>query len=296
MKHTITVLMTLTIFSIVNAQSYKSAFRTDICACLEEESLKRTLTDNGFKACLQETLPKYATQIDAQIVEEDIDKKFYKGQLARKDLLVAMQTELIYSCDVYYEHIYFIRNSKKLIARENTKESDLEKYDQMVALRPNAMAYFMRAKVQFNLGNIKETEADINKSLELNANKNNAKSTRHELLLLAWVYEEQERYAEAIALYDKIYFGDLDTQVAQLRALGDKKNGGTMANIAKTGAIDTEKEIKSSTRRTESLGNTSSKQIENKTLESHRSKTDQPKVEEKTDSSSLRKLFKMGKG
>ncbi|WP_179018996.1 tetratricopeptide repeat protein [Winogradskyella forsetii] len=296
MKHTITVLMTLSIFLIINAQSYKSEFRAEICTCLEEESLKRTLTDNAFKACLRETLPKYATQIDAQIVEEDIDKKFYKGQLARKDLLVAMQSELIYSCDVYYDHIYFIRNSKKLIARENTKESDLEKYDQMVALRPNAMAYFMRAKVQFNLGNIKETEADINKSLELNTNKDNVKSTRHELLLLAWVYEEQERYAEAIALYDKIYFGDLDTQVAQLRALADRKNGGTIANIAKTGVIEAEKEIETSTRRRERRGNASSKEIENKTLELNRSKTGQPQVEEKTDSSTLRKLFKMGNG
>ena len=286
MKIYITFLISYLWFLSVNAQSYKSAFRADMCDCLETESLKRTLTENAFKACLRETLPKYAKQIDAQIVEEDINQKFYKGQLARKDLLVAMQSELIYSCDVYYEHIYFKRNSKKLIARENAKESDLEKYNQMVALTPNAMAHFMRAKVQFNLGNIKETEADLNKSLELNPNRENAKATRHELLLLACVYEEQERFAEAIAIYDKIYFGDLDTEVAQLRALADKQAGGTIASISKIIESDEKKEIKSTVQgRSARRANTS-----NKTTKQLN------KNKKKQDTSSLRKLFKTGNG
>jgi len=251
MKSTVTILMLFICLLAVNAQIYKSAFRADMCDCLDLESQKRTLTENAFKACLRETLPKYATQIDAQIVEEDVNKKFYKGQLARKELLVSMQTELIYSCDVYYKHLDFKRNSKKLIARETVKESDLEKYNQMVALTPNAMAYFLRAQVQFNLGKIKETEADINKSLELNPNIDNTMATRHELMLLAWVYEEQERYTEAIALYDKIYFGDLDTQIAQLRALADKKAGGTIANIPKIKKGDIKEEVKVKTQRRE---------------------------------------------
>ena len=159
----------------VTAQSYKSGFRTDVCACLEAESLKRPITENTLKACLRETLPKYAAQIDAQIVEPDINKKFHKGQLARKDLLVATQYELIYTCDVYFKHLDYQRTSKKLIARENARETDLEKYNQMVAMTPNAMAYFMRGQLQFNLGNIKAAEADVNKSLELNPNKENTR-------------------------------------------------------------------------------------------------------------------------
>lgn len=282
MKIYITILISCLGFLFVNGQSYKNAFRADMCDCLETESLKRALTENTFKRCLRETLPKYATQIDAQIVEEDVDKKFYKGQLARKDLLVAMQSELIYTCDVYYKHIYFVRNSKKLIARENAKESELEKYNQMVALRPNAMAYFMRAKVHFKLGNIKETEADINKSLELNTDRENAKATRHELLLLAWVYEEQKRYTEAIALYDKVYFGDLDTQVAQLRALADKQAGGSISNIPKAGQIEITKEQKASK--------------SNKRKSNKRTKSQTLKTENIKDTLALRKLFKMGNG
>lgn len=261
----------------VNAQTYKAAFRADVCSCLEEESLKRTLTENTFKACLRETLPKYAVQIDAEIVEPDVSKKYYKGQLARKALLFAMQYELIYSCDVYFKHLDYQRTSQKLIARENAKESDLEKYNQMVALTPNAMAYFMRAQLQFNLGNIKASEADVLKSLEVNPNKENEKATRHELLLLASIYEEQEDFSAAVVLYDKIYIGDYDVEVARLRALSDKKAGGTIANISKIGQVEVIKD------------NTSLKTIE----KTSRRKSRTHKLEKKKDSSSLRKLLKL---
>ena len=269
-------------------QSYKEGFRSDMCDCLTEESLKRKLTENAFKACLRETLPKYATQIDAEIIEEDIDKKYLKGQLARRDLLVAMQSELIYSCEVYYNHLDYDRTSIKLITRENAKESELERYNQMVALSPNAMAYFMRAQLQFNLGNIKEAEADIKKSMELNPNNENIPAMRRELLLLAWVYEEQERYSEAVAIYDKIYLGALDAEVAKLRALADKKNGGTIANIPKLdeGKIESQtKQVNQNSRR--------SKQSNTKTTVNKSNSQKDSKNTKKKDTASLRKLFRI---
>ncbi|WP_179320390.1 tetratricopeptide repeat protein [Winogradskyella helgolandensis] len=270
-------------FYAVNAQAYKNGFRADVCACLEEESLKRTLTENAFKACLRETLPKYAAQIDAQIVESDVNVKFQKGQLARKDLLVAMPYELIYTCDVYFNHLNYQRTSKKLIARKNANESDLEKYNQMVALTPNKMAYYMRAQLQFNLGNIKAAEADVNKSLEINPFRENAKSTRHELLLLAWIYEEQENYSAAVALYDKIYMGDYDAEVARLRALADRKAGGTVANIPKVEQVEIVKNKNAATRR---------RDTEKKPSVNTKSST--VKVGKKKDTASLRKLLKIG--
>lgn len=298
MKTYITFFIFSFTFLSVNAQAYKSAFRADVCDCLTEESLKRTLTENAFKRCLREALPKYAAQIDAQIVEPDTDKKFYKGQLARKELLVAMQYELIYSCDVYFKHLDYQRTSKKLIARENVKESDLEKYNQMVALTPNAMAYFMRAQVQFKLGNIKATEADINKSLEVNPNKENTKATRHELLLLAFVYEEQKKFADAVTLYDKIYLGDFDVEAARLRALADKKSGGTLANIPKVSQAEIKNDNKTTSRRRSTQRQESSRGIETKSTKTtkSRSKTIKPKAKKKKDTTSLRKLFKMRNG
>ena len=293
MKFIVTILIYTVGALAVKAQTYKRDFRADMCDCLTEESLKRTLTENAYKACLRETLPKYATQIDAQVMEADVNKKYYLGQIARKDLLLSMQTELIYTCETYYKHLNYQRTSKKLIARENVKESDLEKYDQMVALTPNAMSYFMRAEVQFKLGDIKATEADVNKSLELNPNKENVKSTRHQLLLLAWVYEEQERFKEAVALYDKIYFGELDTEVAKLRALADKKAGGTMANIPAVKEIESNKETKAVTRRSKTKKNKSSEATVTKSNKSNKGNTTKPIENKAKDTSKLRKLFKI---
>lgn len=287
MKLIVAIFIAILCHCKVNGQSYKAAFKSDICNCLEEESLKRHLTENAYKTCFREILPKYATQIDAEIVEEDINQKFYKGQLARKELIISLNYELIYSCDTYYNYLDRERTSKKLIARENAKESELERYNQMVALSPNAMAYYMRAQLQFYLGNIKEAEVDVNKSLEVNPYKDNVKSTRHELLLLAWIYEEQERYSEAIVLYDKIYLGDLDTEVARLRALADKKSGGTEPNmpIINKNTKSSERRIPEEKKRSRS----SSRQIKGK------AKTKEVKAKtKKKDTSSLRKLLKIG--
>ncbi|WP_152975509.1 tetratricopeptide repeat protein [Lacinutrix himadriensis] len=273
-----------------NSQNYKSAFRTDICSCIEEESLKRNLTPNAYKKCYTEILPKYANQIDAAIVEEDLNKKYYLGQVARKDLVLAFQYELIYSCDIYFEYLNRTRTSEILIARERAKESDLESKNQMVAMSPNAYAYFHRAQLHFDLGNLKEAEADIHKSFDVNPNASNIQSTRHELLLLAGVYEEQKQYTKAIALYDKIYMGDYDSQVATLRALVDKKAGGSMSSIPKAATDVVSSKSNASERRRSTSKNSRSKRAERKPA----IKNEKPQTKQKRDSASLKKLFKLG--
>lgn len=271
------------------SQAYKSAFRADICQCLEAESLKRNLTPNAYKKCYTQTLPKYADQIDAAIVEKDLNKKYYLGQVARKDLIVAFQYELIYSCSTYYNYLDRKRTSEKLIARERANEKDLEAKNQMVALAPNTATYYHRAELQFKLGNIKEAEKDINKSLELNPNATNIRSTRHELLLLAWVYEEQKQYTKAVALYDKIYFGDQDSQVATLRALANKKAGGSMSSIPKADNALEPINKKASERRRTTTQNTRSGTIERKEAVNN----EKTQTKQKIDSASLKKLFKL---
>ncbi|MDG5492331.1 tetratricopeptide repeat protein [Psychroserpens sp. SPM9] len=273
----------------VNAQTYKTAFRTDMCACLEEESLKRKLTENAFKMCFNQVLPTYATLIDAEIIEADPNKKFYLGQLARKNLILSLQYELVYTCEVYYENLDRDRTSGKLIAREQVRESDLEVRNQYVAMSPNALAYFMRAQLHFNLGNLKEAEADIHKSLELNPNRDNAKTTRHELLLLAWIYEEYERYSEAVAIYDKITLGEFDTKVGILRALADKKAGGTFDNIPDYSQLNSSQtDLKTKTRRT-----TTSRNTTKKAQQKASNKSEKRQTKSNTDTTSLKKLFKI---
>lgn len=267
-----------------NSQSYKNAFRDDICKCLDMVSQKRSLTNNTLKACYIEILPDYADLIDASIVEEDINKKFIKGQLARKDLLTAMYTELIYTCDVYYNYVNLQRTNSALVLRKDASESELKRYNQWVALKPNFTTYYMRACVHFKLKNLKEAEDDIHKSIALNPNKKSVKITRNELELLAWIYEEQERFKEAVAICDSIYLGDLDTKVAQLRALANRKSGGTMSQILKEentiNQVDTNKE-------------NTDKQNSQKVLTSNKSQTTTTNKSKKKDTATLRKLFKI---
>jgi len=289
MKQIHIIFFLLLSFNFTYSQTYKSAFRADICQCVEDESLKRNLTPNAYKKCYTEILPTYANQIDAAIVEEDLSRKYYLGQLARKDLIVAFQYELIYSCAVYYDYLDRTRTREILIARERAKESDLESNNQKVAMSPNAYAYFHRAQIHFNLGNLKEAEADIHKSLKVNPNASNTQSTRHELLLLACIYEEQKQYTKAIALYDKIYMGDFDSEVATLRALTDKKAGGNMSSIPKAVTEVVSSTSNTSERRRSTSQNSRSKRAERKPAV----KNEEPQTKQKSDSASLKKLFKL---
>ncbi len=278
--------------NFASSQTYKNAFKSDMCDCIETEILKRKFNKSVYNKCFKEILPKYATLIDEEIVEEDLTQKYYKGQVARKDLVVALQYELVYSCDSYFKYLEGERISKKLIARENAKESDLKRYNQQVALTPNALSYFMRAQLYFKLGKLNEAESDINKSLSVNPSKDNIRSTRKELMVLAWIYEEQERFNEAILLYDKIYIGDYDMQVAMLRALADKKSGSAVYTISKDNKTEINKEVKVISRGRETSTVSVLSEAAETTSKSNNKTTTQTTKKDK-DASSLRKLLKL---
>ncbi|WP_040282343.1 tetratricopeptide repeat protein [Psychroserpens damuponensis] len=288
-KNTIIVLSFLCFGNVTTSQSYKASFRADMCDCLTLESQKRKLTENAYKACFNEILPNYAIQIDAEIVEEDVNKKYLLRQIARRDLIIAMQSELVYTCEAYFNHLESEKLSKKLIAQEQVKESDLEKQNQLVAMSPNTYAYFSRAQLHYKLENYKDAEADLKRCYEVNPNKDNVKSRRHELLLMALVHEENKNYGQAVELYDLAYFGIQDSQVAILRAIADKNNGGTIANIPKlvdgqirTATVGKEKRRAQQTSR----GRTANTVNQTTTTQKTQSK-------KKSDTSSLKKLFKI---
>nr|WP_321222396.1 hypothetical protein [uncultured Psychroserpens sp.] len=288
-KIIITVLSIVVFGNVATSQSYKSGFRADMCDCLTLESQKRKLTDNAFKACYRETLSKYAVQIDALIIEEDENKKFLLGQLARKNLILAMQTELVYTCDSYYNHLESEKLSKKLIAQEHAKENQLDASNQLVAMSPTSYAYFNRAQIHYNLAHYDKAAADLKSCYEVNPNKDNVKSRRHELLLMALIHEENNNYNEAIALYDLAYFGELDFEVAILRAIADRNNGGTIANIPKKEDL-TSKSINSNKQNRRKPKSKSGSQSQSS---KKRTSTNRQQTKKKTDTSSLKKLFKI---
>ncbi|WP_204345669.1 tetratricopeptide repeat protein [Psychroserpens algicola] len=289
----ISIITTLIIsIHISYSQAYKTAFRAEMCDCLTTESLKRPLSENTYKTCFRETLPKFANQIDALIIEEDLNQKYLLGQIARRDLIVEIQPELVYTCTTYFEYLERGKLSKKLIAQESINESALEAQNQYVAMSPNAYAYFSRAQLHYNLGNLAESEADIRKSLEVNPNSDNPKSTRNELLLLALIYEENQQYEKAIAIYDQVYMGVYDSGTAILRALADKKNGGTISNIPKF-SEDKLSSVNSNSRRNGRAARSGKNKEAGQQNAKAKARNEKNRSKKKSDTSALKKLFKI---
>jgi tetratricopeptide (TPR) repeat protein len=209
-----------------NAQSYKDSFSADLCTCLQEENTNNKIRQLSlFDECFKKHLTDYAYLIDGKIDEIDKILKFKKGQRARLELSHYFKYELVYTCDFYYYTL--MSGNQKLIevARERADSTKLEQWNQNVAMSPNHEYYLQRARLHFKLGNLKEAEADIRQSLDINPYANTLMFTKGSKLLLALVLEGQKRYDEAIAIYDQIYRGVYDTRTAVLRALVKRKSG-----------------------------------------------------------------------
>jgi tetratricopeptide (TPR) repeat protein len=211
-----------------NAQSYKDSFSADLCTCLQEEKesakKKFSYVPYYFEICFKKHLTDYANLIDGEISENDKILKFKKGQRARRELLHYLKYELVYTCDIYYSTLVSENQKRLEMVRKRADTTKLEPWNQRVAMSPNHAYYLERAKLHFELGNLKEAEVDIRQSLDINPS-NKLLFTKGSKLLLASILEEQKKYDEAIAIYDQIYLGVYDSRTAVLRAIVKRKNG-----------------------------------------------------------------------
>ena len=282
-------------------QAYKEKFKADICNCLSTEVESRRQIRNAFDACFNKNLPTYATLIDASVEEETPALKYQKGQLLRVELKRAFLSELVYSCDLYFQEIESERQRQLATGRSRTYASDLEKLNQAVAMQPLPQAYIQRAKTHFFLGNLKDAEADLRKSLEVNPYGQQGVYSRKEKLLLAWVLEEQKRYAEAVTLYEESYAGNFDFDVLMLRAVAHKKAGGTQTKALPSKPTTT-KPLDATSKERNNIQSKEryrrrSRSDDKKTRNDSRSSDNTQKTNKvkNTDSESLRDLFKTKK-
>lgn len=304
MKYSITILIAINCM-FGYAQEYKEKFKADICNCLDTEIEIRRQIRNAFDTCFNKNLPTYATIIDASLEEGTPVLKYQKGQLRRTELKFMFLHELVYSCDLYFQEIEAERQRQLAVGRSRTYPSDLEKLNQTVALHPHPKSYMQRARTHFYLGNLKEAEADVLKSLEVNPYGQQGLYTRKEKLFLAWILEEQKRYKEAVTLYNESYAGNFDIETPILKAIAHKKAGGkqatTMQIVTKpinNDAKETETELESNTSRQRR-----SRAVERRKIEttSRTETTNKAVTTKKTESKpkakndDLRRLFKTKK-
>ncbi len=227
MRHMILIIVLLAL-NVTAGQDFKAAMRDDICECLEKQNLKKQLSERSYDPCFREILPTYAAQIEATIIGENLNRRIQLGQRAKLDLLMAMESEIIYTCDVYFEFLESEKQRKILIARELADPKRLSYFDQKIAMTPLPRNYLERAQFYFQLNNLEAAETDALHAIEINPIKNDNRLIWTELMLLASIYEEIEQYHKALVVIDSIPVIQYDRQTSKLRALIDRKAGGSL--------------------------------------------------------------------
>lgn len=225
-KHFIFLLLFL--FSFDNySQNYLDEYKADICSCIETKKTTLTAVDNIFKACFTKNMTTYAIFIDAEIKEEDKVLKYIKGQKLRQELQQKFKYELVYSCNAYFD---LIEEKKQHVLQQyrNRKidSTKIDKLNETVAMQPHWANYFNRGQYYYFIGDLKKAEKDMLKSIEENPISETYLANTQEKLILASIYEEQKRYAEAIAIYDVINSRTVIPSVAVLRAIVSRKSKG----------------------------------------------------------------------
>lgn len=270
-KHAILVVL-LSTMCFSNAQSFEKNFKADICESFQEEFSKVRNSKLAFNNSFKKELPKYASIIDGAIQEDDVNKKFVKGQEARNELKLKFQVDLVYDCDFYYRAK--LEERKKVMAKGviGVSMADLPRLDEQVAMYPISMNYASRGATHLFLGNLKDAELDLRESINTESKKNRFSKISKQTALLALVLEEQGRIEEAKELYSQIYAETEDLDAAVFRALADKNSGGAKKSF---------------------LTNKNSTTNSRREATNSRSTKRESKKEEVKNTTDLKKLFKL---
>lgn len=209
---------------LMQAQNYKQQFQKDICECMEAKAAENKLGKNPtllYQVCFQEKLPTYVSDIDAEITATEPREMYAEGQRIRRALKRSFVSELIGSCDFYYQGVEAERDNTlvglKKIA-ENTQYFDL--VNQAVAMQPTADNYIKRGQVYFGQEKYSSAKTDFQKAIESNENDAGAK------LMLAWVYEKTQKYSSAKEVLVALEEKQSTQKVQVLLEIINRKQGG----------------------------------------------------------------------
>tara|TARA_R110002111_G_scaffold234473_3_gene295561 strand:- start:3570 stop:4478 length:909 start_codon:yes stop_codon:yes gene_type:complete len=241
-KYYIILCSIVVVVNLANSQTYETKFKTDICACIEEEVVNAIVLKTVLEKCFRQELTTYAELIDAEIDEDNINLKYQKGQLARRELFKKFKYEMVYSCDFYFNTLVARRQKTLEKNRLKTDSTSLERLNQRVAMSPNSSSYFARAKTQFTLRNLKAAEKDIRESIRIHPSTDKDIYTIKEKLLLAVILEEQKQFKEAILIYNEAYETTKDADATVLSAIANRKSGGV--NVVPISQKNSTKSIK----------------------------------------------------
>ncbi|GEQ85204.1 hypothetical protein ULMS_07120 [Patiriisocius marinistellae] len=211
---------------IANAQSYTTSFKAEICNCLPQQFETQKNPNKAIETCFQNTLPNYAALIDAEIVEENANIRYQKGQQKRMELMVSFTYEMVNSCDIYFNKIEEIRELQFNQGKAYITEAKIVELDKLVAMHPNHGTYLERGRANFYLENYSKAEIDVRESIRIYKEMTQQENIAA-IYLLAWILEKQERYQKAFQLLDEEYKERPIFNTAYFREIANKKTGGS---------------------------------------------------------------------
>lgn len=211
---------------LMNAQDYKLQFQNDICDCMVQKAEENKMGKNPmllYQLCFQEKLPTYVPNIDAEITATEQREIYAEGQRIREELKFSFYSELIGTCDFYYQEVEATRETNFSTLKKIGENSDYYNLvNQALAMQPTASNYVKRGQVYFGKENFLKAKADLSKALTINENERGAK------ILLAWTYEKMNKYASAIELLETLDDQKRNQEIQLLIAIQQRKMGGKL--------------------------------------------------------------------
>lgn len=199
-------------------QSYKDAFRADICNCIsDQENVTYKSLKNLYSKCLRENMPKYATQIDASIPDTTMTVKMQLGQLKRQALIINYEIELLNTCEVYFEIVEKGREDQ--LGTVQYDDRKMKRYNETIAMTPNSYTLVQRGVSYLAQGNYTDAISDYKAALEINPNFYQA------YLYWGWTLEKQNKYTEAAAMYRRMKSTRYDVLSMTLQTIAMYKAG-----------------------------------------------------------------------
>ncbi len=168
----------------------------NFCGCFEK--YKFDDARKGFEQCFLENFVKHEEQLVALMAMDSIGDEQAKNDRIAMEIMVKMQGKLFQDCDSYYEYFKTIRNRGLSLLLEQDIDKKMDSIMAIEAEKRDSEWYFKKASFEFAGEKLNEAEKDLLKGFE--KEPDNAKYK----MLLAWVYEKQEREEDALAVYDQM--------------------------------------------------------------------------------------------
>jgi tetratricopeptide (TPR) repeat protein len=185
----------ITSFNLSFSQGFKEKFGQDICECFSE---KERIELNTLETCFTKHIAKYDSDIEKLIDKNSELSEYEQGEIIGKQLFDNLQSDLVHTCDSYFEFFNSMREKSINDMRQNYPQSKMDTLNKQISLNKTTALLWERGNGYFSRNELSKAKEDYEMCLEIDPN--HLQST----FFLGWVYEREENYSKAIELYETV--------------------------------------------------------------------------------------------